>query len=429
MTYAKLPFHRLENKADLNVLLDDIADARIVMLGEASHGTSDYYAWRTAISKRLIEEKGFTFIAVEGDWPDCYMVNQFVRGHSKPGTKVSDVLKHFNRWPTWMWGNWEVAALVEWLKEHNERPNTQKIGFYGLDVYSLWTSLQRVMKYLETQGDGPALKAAKDAFMCFEPYSTDPQEYVRAVEYMSEDCAQEVLAMLQETLKLAPSITDSTNPEAQFDAEQNALVAVNAERYYKTMIRGGGSSWNVRDQHMMETLNRLLAFHGPDSKVIIWEHNTHIGDARFTDMAQAGQVNLGQLARVQYGRENVYLAGFGSYQGTVIAGDGWGAPMKKMEMPPAQPGSWEDWLHQLGASNKLLLSKELREVKEACQPVPHRAIGVVYDPTKEARGNYVPSLIPERYDAFLYLDETEALRPFITKVKKKTSPKLYPAND
>ncbi|WP_048921325.1 erythromycin esterase family protein [Rufibacter radiotolerans] len=427
MTYLKLPYHRLENKADLDILLEDIGDARIVMLGEASHGTSEYYGWRTAISKRLIEEKGFTFIAVEGDWPDCYQVNKFIRGSCKAGTKVSDVLKNFNRWPTWMWGNWEIAALVEWLKEHNDRPNTtNQIGFYGLDVYSLWDSLNRIMKYLE-QKDGKAMKAAKEAFKCFEPYSSDPQEYARAVAYVSEDCEDEVISMLQELGKREQ--TEPLNSEAVFDAEQNALVAVNAERYYKAMIRGGGSSWNVRDEHMMETLNRLLEFHGPDAKAIIWEHNTHVGDARFTDMARAGMVNIGQLAREKYGRENVYLTGFGSYEGSVIAGEAWGAPMKKMEVPPARAGSWEEWLHSLGATDKLLLSRELRDIDEMRQLIAHRAIGVVYDPNREAYGNYVPTIIPERYDAFLYLDETEALRPFIVKTKEKEPPEMYPANE
>ncbi|GAA4304879.1 erythromycin esterase family protein [Nibribacter koreensis] len=426
MTYTKLPYHRLENKSDLDSLIEDIGDSRIVMLGEASHGTSDYYSWRTAISKRLIEEKGFTFIAVEGDWPDCFQINKFIKGYCKPGTKVSDILKHFNRWPTWMWGNWEVAALVEWLKEHNDHPNSLPVGFYGLDVYSLWDSLQRIMKYLEKR-DGQALKAAKEAFKCFEPYSSDPQEYARAVAYVSEDCEQDVLSLLMELGKHEGG--EPSNPEAVFDAEQNALVAVNAERYYKAMIRGGGSSWNVRDEHMMETLNRLLEFHGPDSKVIIWEHNTHIGDARFTDMARAGMVNIGQLAREQYGNDSVYLVGFGSYEGSVIAGSNWGAPMQKMEMPPAKEGSWEHWLHSLSPTNKLLFSHELKEIPEARQQIGHRAIGVVYNANHESNGNYVPTLIPERYDAFLYIDESEALRPFIVKTKEKEPPELYPANE
>ncbi|MDX5346910.1 MAG: erythromycin esterase family protein, partial [Hymenobacteraceae bacterium] len=313
---AEFPYHPLKTGKDLDVLLDEIGDAQVVMLGEASHGTSEYYTWRTAISRRLIEEKGFTFIAVEGDWPDCFEVNRYVKGYNKNYKSVHDVLKTFDRWPSWMWANWEVAALAEWLHEYNQNmPNHQcKAGFYGLDVYSLWESLEQVMHYLENH-DGEAAKAAEKAFNCFEPFNKDPQLYAQATALVPKSCEDEVVEMLQKISEKKQVVADE--PEADFNTTQNALVAVNAEKYYRAMIRGGSSSWNVRDHHMMETLNRLMEFHGPGAKAIVWEHNTHIGDAVYTDMRGDDMVNIGQLAREAYGRNNVRLVGFGSYQGTV----------------------------------------------------------------------------------------------------------------
>ena len=424
MAQDKIPYYPLENNQSLDVLLEAIGDSRFVLLGEASHGTSEYYTWRTAISRQLISEKGFNFIAVEGDWPDCYMVNRFAKGYQDSGSTVRDVLKNFIRWPTWMWGNWEVAALIEWLREHNQnQPDAKKAGFYGLDVYSLWDSLEQIVQYLENN-DGTTVEVAKKAFRCFEPYGDDPQAYAEAIAFVNEGCEKEVLEMLQKISANAPNF--SGDRESNFSAEQNALVAVNAEKYYRAMIRGGGSSWNVRDRHMMETLNRLMDLHGPDAKAIIWEHNTHIGDARATDMARSGMVNIGQLVREQHGAENAFLVGFGSYWGTVMAGRQWGAPMQKMEVPRAKASSWEAKLHQAGPGDKLLLTNELRGIEELKKPIGHRAIGVVYNPEFEAFGNYVPSRIPERYDAFMFIDETEAVHPLHNHRDAHQQPDLYP---
>ena len=421
---ANIPHHPLQNAHDLDPLLQEIGEARIVLLGEASHGTSDYYTWRTAISKRLIQEKGFNFIAVEGDWPDCFEVNNFIKGQGSAGKTAMEVLQSYNRWPTWMWGNWEVAALVDWMKQHNAPlPEAQQAGFYGLDVYSLWDSLQEILTYLEQQ-DGAAVAAARKAFRCFEPYSEDPQEYARAVAFVSPDCEDEVVSMLQ-ALR-TKSIAAGPGREAAFGAEQNALVAVNAERYYRAMIRGGGSSWNVRDRHMMETLIRLLDLHGPDAKAIIWEHNTHVGDARYTDMARSGMVNVGQLVREHYGEQNTFIVGFGSYKGSVIAADEWGDPMEKMEVPPAPRGTWEHLLHEISPQNKLIFSKDLRQVPELKDTIGHRAIGVVYHPKMERFGNYVPSIMPYRYDAFAYVDVTRALHPLAIYQDHTQPPDLYP---
>lgn len=425
MKQAPFKYTNLTKERDLDVLLDEVGDARIVMLGEASHGTSEYYTWRTAITRRLVEEKGFGFMAVEGDWPECYQVNRFMKGYVRSGSKIADVLQVYRRWPTWMWANWEVAALVEWVKDFNHlRTLEQKVGFYGLDVYSLWESLDQVVKLLDTR-DSKAAAVARQAIKCFEPFHRDPQTYARATVVVPTDCANEVVEMLQQ---VAEQQVYKTDQEHEFNVAQNAHVAVNAEKYYRAMVEGGATSWNVRDTHMMDTLDRLLDLHGPDSKVIVWAHNTHIGDARATDMADDSMVNLGQLAREKYGKEQVKLVGFGTYQGTVIAGRSWGAPMQKTDVPEAVAGSWEAMLHDMSDSDKIILSRDLQEVPELQKRIGHRAIGVVYDPKLEQYGNYVPSVIPERYDAFVYFNETEAVHPLHLKNKMPRETDLYPDN-
>ncbi len=400
----------LREDADLDPLLERIGDARCVLLGEASHGTHEYYEWRARITQRLIREKGFSFVAVEGDWPDCYWVNRYVKGYPDSGTDVRKVLRVFERWPTWMWANEEVAGLIGDLRRHNDGlPPEDRVGFYGLDVYSLRESMEAILRFLE-RVDPDAVPTARRAYRCFEPYASNPQEYAWATAFVPNSCEEEALAMLSELRGRLPEYEG--DPEAAFDADQNALVVKNAENYYRSMLRGSASSWNVRDRHMDETLDRLLRHHGPDSKAIVWEHNTHVGDARYTDMADAGMVNVGQLVRERLGEENVVIVGFGSHRGTVIASHEWGAPMERMPMPEARAGSWENLLHLVGNEDKLLVFDGGAEGQDnLMEPRAHRAIGVVYDPSYERFGNYVPTVLPRRYDAFLYLDETHALRP------------------
>lgn len=417
----------LENADDLDPLLARIGDARYVLLGEASHGTSDYYTWRARLSRRLIEEKGFSFIAVEGDWPDCYAINRYVKGYDDAGGSMREVLHAFERWPTWMWANWEVAALGEWLRGHNSRQERSlRAGFYGLDVYSLWESLTEVTGYLERNAPD-ALDAARRAFLCFEPYGEDAQAYASSTALVPEGCAEEVVALLREVRGHVRSFPG--DPEADFNAEQNAFVTAEAENYYRAMLRGGAASWNVRDYHMADTLDRLMAHHerqwGAEPKAIVWEHNTHIGDARYTDMARAGMVNVGQLARERHEREGVVLAGCGSYAGSVIAGQSWGAPMAQMRVPEGQPGSWEQVLHAAAGGNRLLLMDELAEVEAASEWRGHRAIGVVYHPDYE-HGNYVPTQLTGRYDAFLFVDRSEALHPLHIRPHGEQPPATYP---
>jgi erythromycin esterase len=395
----------LSNTADLDVLMQEIGDARYVLLGEASHGTHEYYTWRAEISKRLIEEKGFTIIAVEGDWPDAYQVNQYIKGqHAAANAK--EVLQNFNRWPTWMWANEEIAGLTEWLKTYNSGQGARQVGFYGLDVYSLWESMEAVMAYLD-QTDPAAAQKARAAYQCFASFNKDEQAYATATMRNTELCAAELSSMLS---AVQASIQAKGMSEETFNVEQNALAAVNAQRYYHAMVRSSTNSWNIRDQHMTQTINRLMQLHGPEAKIIVWEHNTHVGDARATDMAAEGMVNVGQLVREQHQAEGVYIVGFGSYQGSVIAGSAWEAPMQRMNVPPAQPQSWEALMHAITPADKIIITKEWRDDPELMKTRGNRAIGVVYDPKRE-QGNYVPTQLADRYDAFLFIDKTQALKP------------------
>jgi erythromycin esterase-like protein len=431
----------LRGPSDLDPLLERIGDARYVLLGEASHGTSEYYTWRAELSKRLIREKGFSFIAVEGDWPDCYRVNRYAKGYPDSGASAREVLHAFERWPTWMWANDEIVDLVEWLRRYNaQRRSTddRKVGFYGLDVYSLWDSMRAVVDYLE-HIDPQLAVGAKRAYRCFEPYGEDEQEYARATYLVPTSCEDEAVSVLRSLRGRAPEYA-ADGREAFFNAEQNALVAKNAELYYRTMVRGGSQSWNVRDFHMVDTLDRLMSYHhrlNPDAKAIVWEHNTHIGDARFTNMANAGMVNVGQLVRQSRDDEGVVLVGFGSHRGTVIAGEEWGAPMERMRVPEARVGSWEDLMHDaveespedIGAA--LLVFDDAHDggLPGLDEPIAHRAIGVVYDPRHERWGNYVPTIIPRRYDAFIFIDETHALSPLHLPVRVGEVPETFPSGE
>ena len=320
-----------------------------------------------------------------------------------------------------MWANWEVVAFVEWLRQYNQA-HAQQVGFYGLDVYSLWESMESILKYLEHK-DPQAVQTAMQAYRCFEPYAQDLQQYAWSTHMVPDNCEDEVIGLLVEMQQRANHYDG--DPEAGFNAEQNALVIKNAENYYRTMVHTDSGSWNVRDLHMMETLDRLVDFHGPNTRAIIWAHNTHIGDARYTDMAGAGMVNLGQLAREQLRRDGVVLVGFGSHHGSVIAGKSWGAPLQKMNIPDGRPGSWEDVLH-LKAKNKLLIFDQAKASDELMQARGHRAIGVVYQPKLESHGNYVPTVLPKRYDAFMYIDETEALHSLHVEPAEVNPPDTYP---
>lgn len=404
---------------DLGPLINKVKDKRIVMLGEASHGTKEFYEWRAAITKELVEHHGFSFVAVEGDWPACQKVQEYI--HEFDAGSAYDVLMSFSRWPTWMWANAEMVELLEWMR-------TQRMGFHGLDVYSFFESMDEVVKILEAIDPNLASRARK-FYSCFAPYDRDEKTYVHSLYKLTEGCQDEVTAVLQDLLMARLSLP-TEYPYTLFDATQNALIVKNAERYYRAMISSDDNSWNIRDEHMLETLDNLLNFYGPNSKAIVWAHNTHIGDHRATDMVLSGEVNLGGLAREKYGNDSVGLVGFSTYSGEVIASHTWDGPITVLEVPPAKLGSWEDFLHQVGVvSGKrdfyLLIDEALRE-SGLSEYKGQRAIGVVYHPEREARGNYVPTSLANRYDALIFVDRTHALSPLKIPFDRAKIPETFP---
>ncbi|WP_332630255.1 erythromycin esterase family protein [Halalkalibacter flavus] len=399
---------RFDSLEELEPLLQQASQANYVLLGEATHGTSEFYSLRAEISKWLISKKGFQFIAVEGDWPSCYETNRYIKGYKNSYSSATDALSSFKRWPSWMWANAEMVSFLEWLKHYNSgKEATDKIGFHGIDVYSLWESMSEIVDYLK-RIESPDLEKAKEAFTCFEPYHKEMQMYGVSATFYAQDCFEELVTLL-ESMHSNRSIYEK-DAEADLNLKMNALAVENAESYYRTMVTNDSESWNIRDEHMVEALDQISNYYGPNAKGIIWEHNTHIGDARATDMAEEGMVNVGQLTREKYGVNQVYSIGFGTYEGTVIAGEKWGKQAQKMDVPKAITGSWEAELHQAGAFDKFIMFNKANHSLFS-EVIGHRAIGVVYNNQYEHLGNYVPSRISERYDAFIHLEQTKALTP------------------
>ncbi len=393
---------------DLDALVERTGDARYVCVGEASHGTHEYYHWRALLSRRLIDEREVTWIGVEGDWPDCWRINRWVRGQADQDLDVHGLLARFARWPTWMWVNEDVADFLVWLRETNlGRPAGRRVGFYGLDVYSLWDSLRATMAWLG-QHDPASLPTALRAWSCFMPYGEDPHRYAHSTRLVPQSCEAEVVALLSEVRRRVR--TRAGDDELAFDAACNAEAAADAESYYRAMVRGDRSSWNVRDHHMADTIDRISSHLGPGAKGLVWEHNTHVGDARATDMADAGLVNVGQLVRERHGADAVALVGFASHRGSVLAARSWGEPELVLPLPEARRGSHEALLQDSVAGPATLVFPGDRSGPWLAARAGHRAVGVVYDPTREA-GNYVPTTMGARYDALLWFDVTTALVP------------------
>jgi len=418
--------HPLQALEDLDKLMEFIGDANIVLMGESTHGSKEFYEWRAWASKRLIEEKGFDFIAVEGDWPDCYKINQYVKGYTS-GETAQEVLKTFRRWPTWMWANGEVEKFMKWLREENRRKLPEKkVGFYGLDIYSLWESLNVVSKYLKKQ-EPKLIKVVQHAYECFEPYHKSAKSYASTIASLPKKSCEKVVTKLLQDIR-TKSDGYENDKESFFDAEQNALIVKNAEEYYRTMLRGDDHSWNIREKHMADTFDRLLRYHGKHSKAIIWAHNTHVGDARATSMKHRKILSLGQLVRKKHEKKGVVLIGLSAYQGETIAGETWESPMKKMPIPPSRSDSWEFAFHRAFGMNRMLLFQE-REKKSKWlrEPRFQRAIGVVYDPEMETR-NYVKTSLTERYDALLFIDRATALNPIaVGEFQQLEIPETYPS--
>jgi erythromycin esterase-like protein len=402
---------------DYDSLLDFIGEAPLVLLGEASHGTHEFYRARAEITKRLIKEKGFTAMAVEADWPDAYRVNRFVHGMGKDNEAV-EALGNFKRFPTWMWRNADVLDLVGWLRTHNDGlAPEQRVGFYGMDLYSLHASIRAVLDYLD-RVDPDAAKRARFRYSCFEDYGEDPQAYGYTASFnLNESCHQDVVNQLVELRRRAGEYARRDGlpaAEEYFFAEQNARLVRNAEEYYRVMFRGHVESWNLRDRHMAETLQALLAHwegRTPKPKLVIWAHNSHLGDARATQMGVRGEWNVGQLVRERYG-EAAVLIGFTTYAGTVTAASDWDAIAERKRVRPALSGSYEALFHEVGLPRFCLPIRGDAELRESLDEARlERAIGVVYRPETERMSHYFHAQLGRQFDAVIHFDESRAVEP------------------
>jgi erythromycin esterase len=399
----------LDDPGDLTPLVERAASVRLVLLGESTHGTSEFYAWRSEISKRLIRVKGFRFIAVEGDWADIYRLNRYVKGLPGAEKEARGIMESFRRWPTWMWANEETLALVEWLRVHNLRlPMEERVGFYGMDVYGDDHVLNAMLAKLAAL-DGNLAEEMRALYGPYLPVAGDPSLYGQSLARGASfaPAAREGYALLKERTR--PLLEE--NPAARFNLLQSALVVQNAEAHYRAMHHPGENSWNARADHFFLTVERLLEHYGEGAQGIVWAHNTHIGDARATPMAQRGDRNIGMAARTALGAENVLAVGFGTDRGTAIAGRQWGAPPERMALPPSGPGSVEALMAATELEAALLVFDPEADLSALAAPRGHRAVGVVYNPEHEFPGNYVPTRLTDRYDAFIFIRTTRALRP------------------
>lgn len=426
--------------SDYDPLLSLVGDARFVLLGEASHGTHEFYRERARITRRLIEEKDFTAVAVEADWPDAYRVNRFVRGRGDDDRTSDDALGGFRRFPTWMWRNADVLEFVSWLRSHNDAlPAPAKVGFYGLDLYSLHDSIEAVLNYLD-KVDPEAARRARHRYSCFEHFGEDTQAYGYAASSgLAEPCEEEVLGQLIDLRRRAADYANLDGHVAAdefFFAEQNARLVRNAEEYYRAMFRGRVSSWNLRDQHMAETLEALVAHldaqGGRNAKAIVWAHNSHLGDARATEMGERGEWNLGQLVRERYGREAM-LVGFSTHSGTVTAASNWDQPAERQRVRPGLNGSYEKLFHETGVPRFMLTLRDRDELSDALRdPRLQRAIGVIYRPETERVSHYFHTRLPRQFDAVLHFDETRAVEPLergphSTSEETEEAPETFPS--
>jgi erythromycin esterase-like protein len=398
-------------------LIERLATARLVLLGEASHGTHEFYRERAEITKRLIAGHGFRAVAVEADWPDAYRVNRFVRGVGNDAEAV-DALAGFKRFPTWMWRNADVLDFVTWLRAHNEgKAAKAQAGFYGLDLYSLHSSMAAVLAYLD-KVDPAAARRARDRYACFDHFREDTQAYGYAASVgLSPSCEAEVVRQLIELRRQAADYASRDGRVARDDyfyAEQNARLVANAERYYRTMFQGRVSSWNLRDSHMVDTLDSLAKFlqsEGIKPKIVVWAHNSHLGDARATEMGQAGEWNVGQLVRQRHGGEAL-LVGFTTYEGTVTAATDWEAPAERVHVRPALAGSYERLFHEVNVPRFWIdLDPASRAATTLEEPRLERAIGVIYRPESERQSHYFQARLPQQFDAVLHYDQTRAVEP------------------
>jgi erythromycin esterase-like protein len=402
---------------DYDALLDLVGDARIVLLGEASHGTEEFYRERARMTRRLIEERGFTMVAVEADWPDAHRVNRWVRGEGTDSTAVES-LDDFQRFPRWMWRNRMVLEFVEWLREHNDLlPADRRAGFYGLDLYSLYASIEAVLGFLD-RVDPEAAGRARRRYACFDHFGEDTQAYGYSAEFgLSPSCEGEAIAQLLELQRAAvePARRDGVaGPQELFVAQQNARLVKNAEEYYRTMFRGRDESWNVRDRHMVETLQSLVEHFGRSgepARAVVWAHNSHLGDARATSMGDHGEWNLGQLVRERFSRAESVSVGFTTHTGTVTAANDWGDHPELMTVRPSLPGSIERLFHELAVPDFYLALRGSPAAAGLAGRRLERAIGVIYRPATERISHYFAADLPAQFDAVIHFDRTYGVEP------------------
>jgi erythromycin esterase-like protein len=413
----------VEHAEAFGQMFDRFGDARVVLLGEATHGTSEFYRARAAITRQLITRHGFNIVAVEADWPDAARVDAYVRHHAPRPLRE----EAFTRFPTWMWRNEEVRSFIEWLRAHNESlPPERRASFRGLDVYSLGASIEAVLDYLD-RTDPARAKEARRRYACLTPWHADPASYGRAVMLgVEDDCEDQAIAQLKDLLgaRLDELAEDG---EAHFDATQNARIVRAAEQYYRVMYRGSRESWNLRDRHMFETLQSLLGHAGGDAKAVVWAHNSHIGNAGATSMGWQGEFNIGELCRTAYGDDAV-LIGFGTDRGTVIAASDWGGAMSVKTVLPARPDSYEFAFRHTGRSRSLTdwRGARHRDLADALRaPMLERAIGVIYRPDTELASHYFEAVLAEQFDAYVWFEETNALTP-LQAARPQSVPETYP---
>jgi len=423
LRYHSEPLPAPERADEFALFFDRFADARVVLLGEATHGTSESYRARAAITKRLISHHGFAFVAVEADWPEAARVDRYVRHKAA----VSDAGEPFARFPTWMWRNTEVHAFADWLRDHNKPlPPDKRVSFHGLDIYSLSASIGAVLSYLD-RVDPKAARIARRRYGCLTPWQDEPEAYGYGVlSGKSDSCEDEAVAQLSDMLskRLADAQADS---EAYFDAVQNARIVRAAEQYYRIMYRRPRESWNLRDRHMFESLQALLRHHGPFSKAVVWAHNSHIGNAAATAMGWQGEFNIGELCRTAYGDEAV-LIGFGTDRGTVAAASDWGGPMEVKTVRPARRDSYEYAFRMTGLNRALTDWRRKPHGEPATalrEPLLERAIGVVYRPDTEYLSHYFEAVLSEQFDAYVWFEETHAVTP-LSAERPHGAPETYP---
>jgi len=398
----------LDGPQDSRRLLPYLESAELVLLGETTHGTREYYVWRAELSKALIQENGFQFIVVEGDWSSIDRLDRYVRHRCREFGSAEAVLKTFDRWPVWMWANPVIAELAEWLHAYNaERAPAQRVGVHGMDVYGWGESARKLPVYLDRMDPGWAARASP-GLEGVQRFGGDPAAFYQAV-LRGESTGMETLQDIQATLERLKMESPAPCREAWLQAMQHASLLVQAKRHLRKNMDNHPRSWNPRAEHFIQTVRRLRTYYGVGARGIVWAHNTHIGDARYTPMRPAGLVTIGQQAREWLGEDRVFLLGFASDRGSFRAGPRWGSPGRIMAMPTAEPGTFNAWLRDsLGASAFLPLAAA-RQNPELLKPAGHRAVGVVYEPGTPMHHHYVPSIIPHRYDGVLYLRNTRSL--------------------